>query len=226
MAVLELLSKPIFKNPDLFDKSGTLQPMPAAYWRDMSHEDRSIFGQYHGLYSYPTNEVIEILTGIAPAGWLEIGAGNGGYCKAMGIRGVDNYIQDSLSVQSLYIGQGISTIAYGEHVEKLDAKKGVEKYWPRAILAAWTTHKFDAKYPELGGDKNGIDEEWIFERSYIDYFCFIGNTSVHSGKPLLTALRNGKYFGTHSYEVITLDNCSRATAGIDYLLVAKRKRFK
>lgn len=90
--------KPI-THPDLFDEVGTLQPMSAAFWAEMPREQRQVFGHLHALYSYPTTELIATLKAMLPAGTIEIGASNGGYCKALGIRGTDSYLQERAEIK-------------------------------------------------------------------------------------------------------------------------------
>lgn len=129
-----LPNAPVIAHPDLFDEDGTLQPMPAAFWAEMPREDRQRFGYVHGLYSFPTLETIATLKAMLPAGALEIGAGNGGYCKALEIRGTDSYMQERPDIAAHYAATRQPTVKYGAHVERLDAtlrSTGRARSWPR-----------------------------------------------------------------------------------------------
>lgn len=211
------------EHPDLFDEAGTLQPMPAAFWAEQPRQARQIFGHKHGLYSFPTLELIATLKGMLPAGTLEIGAGNGGYCKALEIRGTDSYMQELPEIKAHYAAHGQPTVNYGAHVEKIDANAAVKKYRPRAILAAWVTHRFDPLRPELGGNAYGVNERQMIDRLYVEQYFFIGNSGTHRDKPLLLDLAAQK-ITSHIVDVQPLADCSRAAGGIDFLAVITRRR--
>ncbi|HDS4345610.1 TPA: hypothetical protein QH074_004299 [Enterobacter hormaechei subsp. steigerwaltii] len=221
MTVSVLPDAPIITHPDLFDEAGTLQPMPARFWSTMPREDRQRFGHHHALYSFPTVELIERLTAILPAATLEIGAGNGGYCKALGIRGTDSYQQIEPQMKAYYDLHGQPVISYGAHVEKLDAKTAIKKYRPSCVLAAWVTHKWDPRRPNIGGNMWGVDEHWILD--HVDTYAFIGNSNVHAPKPIFTDL-NSQRITSHLVDVIPLDDCSRARGGTDFLCIMTRRR--
>lgn len=213
----------LITHPDLFDEDGTLQPMPAAFWQNMPRQDRQVFGHHYALYSYPTTELIATLKGMLPAGTLEIGAGNGGYCKALGIRGSDSYMQERPEIKEHYAAHGQPTVNYGAHVEKIDANAAVKKYRPAAVLAAWVTHRFSPLRPELGGNVYGVDEHQLIDRLYVEQYFFIGNSGTHRDKPLLLDLATQK-ITSHIIDVQPLTDCSRAAGGIDFLAVITRRR--
>ena len=210
-------------HPDLFDEAGTLQPMPAAFWAEMPREQRQIFGHHHGLYSFPTVELIATLKAMLPAGALEIGAGNGGYCKALGIRGTDSYQQELPAVKGHYANLRAPTVNYGAHVEKIDAISAVKKYAPTAVLAAWVTHKFNPLRPVHGGNSQGVDEHRLIARRSVEQYFFIGNSGTHKEKLLFLDLA-AQRITTHIIDVQPLADCSRAAGGIDFLAVITRRR--
>lgn len=211
------------EHPDLFDEAGTLQPMPAAFWAEMPREQRQVFGHHHALYSFPTVETIATLKAALPAGALEIGAGNGGYCKALDIRGTDSYMQQLPAIKAHYAAQGQPTVNYGAHVERIDANAAVKKYRPRAVLAAWVTHKGDPLRPQMGGNVYGVNEQQIIDRAYVEQYFFIGNSNTHRDKPLFLELAAQKRT-SHIIDVQPLADCSRAAGGIDFLAVITRRR--
>lgn len=223
MTVSIIATSGAITHPDLFDEAGTLQPMPAAFWADMPRAHRQVFGHQHALYSFPTVEIIATLKALLPAGTLEIGAGNGGYCKALDIRGTDSYMQELPSIKAYYAAHGQPTVSYGAHVEKIDANAAVKKYRPRAILAAWVTHRFNPLRPEIGGNAYGVNEHQMIERAYVEQYFFIGNTGTHADKPLLTDFA-AKKMDSHTIEVQPLADCSRAAGGTDFLAIITRKR--
>jgi len=213
----------LITHPDLFDEAGTLQPMPAEFWAKMPRQDRQVFGHYHGLYSFPTVELIATLKAMLPAATLEIGAGNGGYCKALGIRGTDSYLQERAEIKMHLALQGQPTVKYGAHVEKIDGNAAVKKYRPAAVLGAWITHRFDPLRPELGGNAYGVNERQLIDRAYVEQYFFIGNSGTHRNKPLLQELAAQK-ITSHIVDVQPLADCSRAAGGIDFLAVITRRR--
>lgn len=221
MTMTIMTNPPEIETAHLFDEDGTLLPQPAAYWSEMPREYRQIVGHKHALYSFPTIENIALLKGMLPNGTLEIGAGNGGYCKALEIRGTDSFQQQEPNMQKYYEAHGQPVISYGAHVEKLDAKTAVRKYLPRAVLAAWVTHKWNQRWPDAGGNMWGVDEHWMLDR--IEQYFFIGNSGTHEKKPLFKDLLNGR-ITSHTIDVMPLADCSRAAGGTDFLLVATRRR--
>lgn len=213
----------LITHPDLFDEAGTLQPMPAEFWAKMPRKSRQVFGHYHGLYSFPTVELIATLKAMLPAATLEIGAGNGGYCKALGIRGTDSYLQERAEIKMHLALQGQPPVKYGAHVEKIDGNAAVKKYRPAAVLGAWITHRFDPLRPELGGNAYGVNERQLIDRAYVEQYFFIGNSGTHRNKPLLQELAAQK-ITSHIVDVQPLADCSRAAGGIDFLAVITRRR--
>src|SRR5262245_10991707 len=62
--------------PDVLDNRGRLRVMPAAYWATTTPAERALFGHRHGLYSFPTVELVDHLREvIAGRVAIEIGAG-------------------------------------------------------------------------------------------------------------------------------------------------------
>ena len=211
------------KHPDLFNDAGVLQPMPAAFWEAQTREAKMIFGHKHGLYAFPTIELIEWLKQkLEGLNAIEIGAGNGAFCGALGIKGTDNYQQEIPRYRHLYELTGQPIIKYGAHVEKLDALAAVNKYKPDAVLACWVTHLFDHRRPELKGNEIGVDEGKLL--NLVDNYFFVGNTNIHTKKPIFEDLALGR-IKTHKVIDLVVDGKglqSRASGGFNFVVHIQR----
>lgn len=208
----------------LFDAEGTLRPMPSEWWQSKTREEKMVFGHANALYSFPTHESIAILREwIGDREALEIGAGNGAYCKALGIRGTDNKMQRWPEIQAIYAAHGQPSIRYGAHVEEIGGNDAVVQYRPQVVLAAWVTHKFVPTRPECKGNMYGVSEHAIL--SSVDEYIFIGNTNTHQLKPMFQDLNAG-LIPSHYIEDFQVGlPClhSRASGGLDFMLRIKRK---
>ena len=217
-------NEPLFNSVDLFDADGVLIPQPASFWQRKRRDEKVRFGHNHGLYAFPTTELIAAVNQMIDGRRaIEIGAGNGGFARALAIPATDNHQQADPKFARLYQLAGHPTINYGPHVEKLDATLAVAKYQPKVVLACWVTHLYDPRRHELGGNVIGVDEQSIMEA--VDDYIFIGNTDIHSNKPLLKDLHNG-LIGTHcvaEYIVGQPMLQSRAARGVEFLLRLTRK---
>lgn len=215
---------PLINSADLFDADGVLIPQPALFWESKRREEKVLFGHTHGLYAFPTTELIGTVKRIIDGRRaIEIGAGNGGYARALAIPATDNHQQADPKFTRIYQLAGHPTINYGPHVEKLDATLAVAKYQPNVVLACWVTHLYDPRRHELGGNVIGVDEQSIMEA--VDDYIFIGNTDVHSSKPLLQDLHNG-LIATHTVAEYVVGQPmlqSRAARGSEFLLRLTRK---
>src|ERR1700755_3023421 len=57
---------------------GRMQVLPAAYWATTTMPERALFGHRHGIYLFPTVELVEYLKQrIALRAAIEVGSGNG-----------------------------------------------------------------------------------------------------------------------------------------------------
>jgi len=216
MQVSMLPPGPLLEDDRLFDHAGVLQPMPAAWWAAVSREDKMRFGHHYGLYSFPSLEIIEYLRNALPLNTIEIGAGNGGYCKALGIIGTDSYQQANPSLKFIYELHGQPTVNYGEHVRRYDAIQAVREFKTRSVLGAWVTHKYDEKRHNLGGNVGGVDEHRLL--SMVDDYFFIGNTNTHSMKPIFQDITVGKIRTHKVAEIVHAGIHSRASGGTDFLV--------
>lgn len=171
--------------PRLLDAAGAPRVVPAAALANTTPEERLRFGVEHGIYAFPTEELVAFLRDfIGGRSAIEIGAGHGRLAAALGIPATDNRQREEPAMRAYYAALGQPTVRYGAHVEKLDAAEAVAKYWPQVVIAAWVTHRFDAAQPQAGGSETGVDEAAIVRAC--EAFVFIGNTQVHAHKPILS----------------------------------------
>lgn len=168
---------------EVLDSNGRLQVLPASYWATTTVEERALFGHNHGIYSFPTVELVNYLTAlIGNRKAIEIGSGHGVLADALGIPATDNKQQEMPEYRVHYqlIGQPI--VPYGPNVETLDAKDAVRKYKPQVVIACWVTHKYDPRRHSAGGNEVGVNEEKILERC--EAYVFIGNQEIHKRKSI------------------------------------------
>ena len=162
----------------LLDEKGVLRALPASWWRETSPEQRAIFGQKHGIYSFPTVEGVQFIRECINGRerqTIEIGSGNGGWGKSLGIRATDSYLQTRPDVAAKYKAMRQPQAKYGPHVEKLEAIKAVRRYRPTIVVASWVTQKFRADRFCMRGNADGVDELRLLE--LVDEYILIGNTA-------------------------------------------------
>lgn len=202
--------------PNVLDQDGQLKLLPASYWQSTSPVERLYFGVRHGLYCFPTVELIDWLrTYIGDRLAIEVGSGRGHLARALGITGTDNWLQARPDVAQFYASIGQPVVTYGEDVEKLDALEAAEKHKPDVIIAAWLTHKFDPLRAAAGGNEFGVDEADLIQNC--DEYVFIGNAKVHAGKSIW-ALPHDIYYPEWLY--------SRAANGTpDFIAVWKKAKL-
>lgn len=168
---------------DVVAPDGALRVMPADYYRSTTVAERAMFGQRHGVYALPTEELIEWLSNrIAGRSAIEIGAGHGQIAAALGIPATDSKMQDDPGIAAWYAAYGQPTVRYGDNVVKLDAKQAVRKYKPQVVIASWVTHLYRPIRHHAGGNAFGVNEEDIIARC--EEYIVIGNTQVHAGKSI------------------------------------------
>lgn len=215
---------PLIQHSDLFDEDGTLQPMLQSFWAQWNREQRATFGHHHGLYAFPTVEGIQLIRElIGDRAAIEIGAGNGAFCKALGIPGTDNYQQAMPKYKAYYRKMNQPIVKYGSHVERLEASVAIAKYKPQVVIASWVTHLYMPQRHHLGGNEIGVDEHYLL--SEVEDYIFIGDTHVHAKKPLLQDYEAGK-ITTHKIHNVYLGNDlfpSRGMRGDSFMLHFKRK---
>lgn len=165
------------------DADGRLQVLPHAFWQQFSQAEIGNFCVQRGLYCIPTTELIDWLKGqIGDRRALEIGAGHGTLCAALGITGTDNWMQTWPEIAMRYRAVHQAPVEYGAHVEKCDAKVAIARHKPKLVVAAWVTHKYNPKEHWREGNQFGVEEKPILK---VADYIHIGNRHVHRYKPIL-----------------------------------------
>lgn len=168
------------------DERGRLRVLDTAFWYQFNQTEIAHFCVTQGLYCIPTTELVAWLKErIAGRPAIEIGAGTGALCAALGIKGTDNYMQTWPEIRSAYDSIAQAPVAYGPHVEERDAERAVGKYRPKVVVAAWVTHKYRVEAHWREGNKWGVSEEKILQAPSVEEYLFVGNRHVHRHKPLL-----------------------------------------
>lgn len=207
----------------LLDASGVLLPQPSSFWEGLTVAQRAKFGHEKGIYSFPTTEGVSFIQRIIAGrekDALEIGAGNGCWGKALGIRSTDSYLQRRPDIAARYAALRQPAASYGAHVEKLEAIKAVRKYRPKIVVASWVTQKFRADRFCIRGNADGVDELRLLE--LVDEYVLIGNTAQHSDKMIVEDAFKG--VSTHEIaNVMTGQLASRAVQGYDFIFHFRRK---
>ncbi|HCT78710.1 MAG TPA: hypothetical protein DGT23_19550 [Micromonosporaceae bacterium] len=171
--------------PDVLDTDGRLRVMPAAYWATTTPEERQLFGHQHGLYSFPTTELVDHLRAlIGDRTAIEISAGHGVLAEALGIPATDSRQQDKEPYRSIYLASGQPTVPYGPNVIDCHASRAVRQYKPQVVIGCWITHKYDPANHAARGNEAGVDEPDILRNC--ETYVVIGNQRVHELKPLWT----------------------------------------
>ncbi len=169
--------------PDVIGDDGRMRILPAEFWAGTTMNERALFGHSHGIYSFPTVELVEHLrTVIGTRTAIEIGAGHGVLADALGIPSTDSRQQEHRHFRTILRTNGTPPVRYGPNVEHLDAAAAVRKYKPNVVIGCWVTHRFDPARPQRGGNEVGVDEADVI--AHCDTYVFVGNTFVHRQKPI------------------------------------------
>lgn len=168
--------------PDVLDERGRLRILPASFWEGTTAAERGAFGVKHGLYQFPTVELVEHLRRLIDGRRaIEIGAGSGVLAEALGIPATDNKMQEWPNIKRVYQLTRQPVVRYGENVEPLDALVAIKRHRPQVVIAAWVTHKFDERAPERNGNAYGVDEARVIQAAE---YILVGNDHVHRNKPI------------------------------------------
>ena len=176
---------------DLILRDGKIIPVPFDVLNQFPQETLSLFCHKHAIYQLPTTELIDFIKNeIGDLSVIEIGSGNGCIGRSLGIKMTDNKMQLRPEVKMIYDLQRQPIINYGGDVEELDAIRAVEKYYPKAVVACWVTHKW--REGMSVGNMYGIEEEQLFENR-VEKYIHVGNELTHSQKPILTKYQVQRY---------------------------------
>ena len=145
-------------NKALIDENGNIKCVSADELRSFGKEKLSLFAFRHGIYQFPTLELMKILRGlIGQKSCIEIGAGIGVIGRHLAIKMTDSYQQSDPQYRKIYENMGTPVIKYPKDVEKLSYKDALKKYRPDCVLGCWVTHRFDSKREKAGGNVVGVD---------------------------------------------------------------------
>jgi hypothetical protein len=170
----------------LLDEEGNLRVLPYIYLKDIPQDHLSQFCVEQGFYIIPTTELLVFLQEEMDGDFnntIEIGAGHGAISRILGIRAVDNYMQDDPKIKVHYELLKQKTVPYGKHVERIDANSAVKKYKPNIVIGAYCTHLYNPAEHWREGNAYGIDEKKIIRK--VKKYIHIGNEKVHGKKPIL-----------------------------------------
>lgn len=176
-----------YMKPILFDDNGRLKVLPAEVYKQFPHEDIVQFSHDHGIYGYPTTELVEFIAeelGASRRNTIEIGAGNGVLSDALAITGTDSMMQSEPGVAAYYNLFGQPQVTYGPNVKRYDGNTAVDLYKPSAVVAQWVTHLYNPLEHWREGNMYGVDEAKILKK--VRKYIFIGNDAPHSRKPILS----------------------------------------
>ncbi len=168
--------------PLVLDENRRMRILPAAFWATTTVEERALFGNVHGIYSFPTTELVERIREIIGARTaIEIGAGNGVLADALDIVATDTREQEQPAWRAIVALSGGRPVRYGPNVVELSAADAVRHYRPQVVVAQWVTQDFDPTRPlEEDAKYEGVDEDDIIDRC--ETYVLVGNQKVHQGK--------------------------------------------
>lgn len=169
--------------PEVLDGDGRIRVLPAAYWAGTTMEERALFGHRHGIYSFPTVELVDHLRSvIGDRTAIEIGAGHGVLAEALGITATDSFQQTKPPWRQHYERLGQPTVPYGPQVIDCDAARAVRRFRPQVVIGCWITWKYSRARPDAGGNVAGVDEENLLQ--HCETYVSIGNEQVHKAKKI------------------------------------------
>lgn len=177
--------------PEVMGQDGRMRLLPAEYWAGTTAHERALFGWRHGIYGFPTIELVEHLrVVIGGRSAIEVGAGHGVLAEALDIPATDNFMQDQPKYRAILARAGQPPVRYGPNVIKCDANTAVREYAPEVVIASWLTHRYDPKRPGAGGNEAGPDEDDLVDNCC--EYVFIGNAGVHLDKRIWRRLHRAE----------------------------------
>ena len=176
----KLQQRDIMYLDDLLLQDGLVRPVPAADLKALPREHLRIWMHYRGVYGYPTTELVGWLREqIGGRSAIEIGAGTGGFGRALGIPTTDSRMQEREEVRLLYFLQGQPTIQYPDSIIRMDAAEAVQHYRPQVVFGSYIT--------QLGtsGQSNmfGVDEVALIGQ--VETYLMFGSPTTHGQKQAL-----------------------------------------
>jgi hypothetical protein len=167
-------------------RDGLLRVPPASFYARFDQNALSAWCVVRGLYLLPTLELVSLLrTMIGEDRAIEVAAGNGALGRALGIPVTDSRQHEQPDVARFYAQVGQAVTPYAPDVERLTAIEAVDKYRPQVVLGSWITHRFDERYPQRGGNPDGVDCVELYGRAFVQTIILIGHERVNRYQPLL-----------------------------------------
>lgn len=179
----------------LLDEEGVLRPMPASFYYDIPANDVAVFAHKNGIYQFITVEMLDWLKEIIGSRTaIEIGAGNGGLCKALQIKGVDSFMQLRPEIKAMYDSMKQPIISYGRHVINFDGNAAVAFWNPEIVVGCYITQRSTFKQYMQGtvGIPAAIDEREILNND-IPLILF-GTMGSHGDKYILKEYKHESYY--------------------------------
>lgn len=161
----------------LFDETNRLKSVPSDVLAEIPPEDLMYWCNTKGVYGLATDELIEWLRErIAGRKAIEIGAGNGVFGRALGIKMTDSFVQERTEIGMFYSLNGQERVFYGFDVQPLEASIAVKRHKPKVVIASWVTEL----YKNGKGFAEGVDESKLL--TMVDEYILIGNLNIHGNK--------------------------------------------
>lgn len=165
--------------------SGMIHPIPSAEMRRFSFPVLRVFMHKYGLYTLPTDELIDYLAGIINGKKaIEIGAGMGVIGRSLGIPITDSKMQEWPEIKAHYNLLRQPTINYPSDIIEMDALDAVKHYKPDIVIGSYITHKW--KPGMNSGNQYGVDNLKLF--NMVEVYYMIGSLSSHMNDPAMKYL--------------------------------------
>jgi hypothetical protein len=168
---------------EVLDERGRMRVLPAAFWAATAPAERMLFGYTHGIYSFPTVELVDRLRELIDGrSAIEIGAGHGVLAEALDIPATDSRQQEKEPYRSRIIAEGQPPVRYGDNVSELHAIRAIRRHRPKVVIGCWVTHKYRRDRHWAGGNAAGVVEEEVIANCQA--YIFVGNERVHRHKSI------------------------------------------
>lgn len=168
---------------EVLDADGRIRVLPAAYWADTSANERAMFGNRHGIYSFPTVELVDYLRQlIGERSAIEIAAGHGVLAQALGIPATDSRQQEKDYWRNIILAAGITPVPYGPNVIEVHASRAVRDFEPQVVVACYVCHRYDRNQHDAGGNMAGVDERDVLANCHT--YVMVGHEHVHRNSAL------------------------------------------
>jgi hypothetical protein len=163
----------------VLEAPGRPKILPASFWASTTQDERCLVGHLHGIYLFPTVELVDRLRElIAGRHAIEVGAGNGALAAALGIPATDSLQQEKEPWKTFYAETRQPTVTYGADVVEMHASRAVRTYKPDVVIGAWITSKGN----KPGTNPVGVDELDVLR--HCETLILIGDEKVHADKQL------------------------------------------